>query len=244
MYSYETIGPGIRLAISKNHTFGTDAVLLAHFARARRNDKMIDLGTGCGIIPFYVASAGTYPQTICCADIQPDAVEQVRHSIALNSLQSRISVEQADIRRISDTYASNSFTLVTINPPYKAENSGHKSATACAQIARHEVCCTTENVAAAAAYLLKPAGRLCLCQRPERLADVISALRRHKLEPKRLQFAAAAADKRPFIFLLEAQKGAAPFLQVDKQLNLTENGQMSADAKAIYANYTKGCERP
>ncbi len=81
MYSYETIGPGICLAVSRAHTFGTDAVLLAHFAHARKNDKMIDLGTGCGIIPFYIAAAGPYPERIDCADIQPDAVEQVRHSV-------------------------------------------------------------------------------------------------------------------------------------------------------------------
>ena len=242
MYSYETIGPGICLAVSRAHTFGTDAVLLAHFAHARKNDKMIDLGTGCGIIPFYVAAAGPYPERIDCADIQPDAVEQVRHSIEKNGLQNRIFAQKADIRNISAAYAPCSFSLVTVNPPYKAPNSGHKSARPSAEIARHEVCCTIEDVAAAAAYLLKPAGRLCLCQRPERLADVITALRQYKLEPKRLRFAADSPDKRPFLFLMEAQKGAAPFLQIQPQLNLTENGRMSSDAKEIYANYAKGCE--
>ena len=218
MYSYETIGPGICLAVSRAHTFGTDAVLLAHFAHARKNDKMIDLGTGCGIIPFYVAAAGPYPERIDCADIQPDAVEQVRHSIEKNGLQNRIFAQKADIRNICAAYAPCSFSLVTVNPPYKAPNSGHKSARPSAEIARHEVCCTIEDV------------------------DVITALRQYKLEPKRLRFAAASPDKRPFVFLMEAQKGAAPFLQTQPQLNLMENGRMSSDAKEIYANYAKGCE--
>lgn len=244
MYSYETIGPGIRLAVSRAHTFGTDAILLAHFARARKNDLVIDLGTGCGIIPFYMAVAGPNPEKIFCADIQPQAVAQVRHSIELNNLQSRIFVQQADIRAVSDAYAPGSFTLVTVNPPYKAAGSGRMNETESDRIARHETCCTLRDVAAAAAYLLKPAGRLCLCQRPERLADVITALRRYKLEPKRLRFAAASSEKRPFLFLLEAQKGGAPFLQVEPQLHLTENGQMSREAEAIYANYQKGCEKP
>lgn len=177
----ETVMPlaeHMQIVVSDRHTFGTDAVVLADFAHIRRRDRALDLGTGCGIIPLlWLRDARQSP--VACLDIQDRAVRQVQQSIALNHLEERLTVQQADLRDHRQLYPAGSFTLVSMNPPYKPVDTGILSPEPWDQIARHEVCCTLEDACAAAGYLLQFGGRFCICHRPERLADIVTAMRAH-----------------------------------------------------------------
>ena len=128
-----------------------------------------------------------------------------------------------------------SLDAITCNPPYKASNTGILSELTADQIARHEVMCTIDDICQKASFLLKFGGKLCLCQRPERLADVIFAMRAAKIEPKRLRFVAKTEKDTPWLFLIEGKKGAKPFLQVLPTLPVYEGEEFSKEMQRIYA---------
>lgn len=217
MYKMERLSDDVHIAVSDDHTFGTDAVLLADFADIKRRDKAIDLGTGCGIIPLlWLRDFENSP--VHCVDIQENAFEQVRKSIEYNSMEERLFPHHCDLREIENEFEAESFTLVTMNPPYKPVQTGIESLAESAKIARHEICCTVADACKAANYLLKFGGRFCMCHRPERLVDVMTEMRRYKLEPKRLRFVQDKAGDAPFLFLIEGKKGSKPFLRVAPQL--------------------------
>lgn len=243
MYSYERLSDGIRLAVSSNHTFGTDAVILSHFAGIKPRDKAIDLGTGCGIIPF-LWLRNEKINNVSCLDIQQNAYEQVCHSIEINGLGERIKAYNCDLREIEQVFKAEEFSLVTMNPPYKPVGTGIESLGESARIARHEVCCNIEDAVNAASYLLKYGGRFCMCHRPERLVDALELMRRYKLEPKRLRFVQDKAGEQPFLFLVQGQKGAKPFLRVEPQLIIKkENGRFTQEMLDIYGSYADGYDR-
>ena len=125
------------------------------------------------------------------------------------------------------------FDLVTCNPPYKAANSGIQSADAQRQTARHETAGDIRDICAAASRLLQYHGRFCLCCRPERLADVICAMRENRIEPKRLRMVSKTPESAPWLFLLEGRKSAKPFMQIEPALFVRAGGDMTAEAAQI-----------
>ncbi|MGN0529386.1 MAG: tRNA1(Val) (adenine(37)-N6)-methyltransferase [Eubacterium sp.] len=243
MYSYERLSDDIRIAVSENHTFGTDAVILAYFASPKHKDLCLDMGTGCGIIPMlWLRDKEQSP--VHCLDIQQNAYEQVKHSVSINSIESRLTPHLCDLREISKEFSAESFTLVTMNPPYKPVKTGIESLNESARIARHEVCCNIEDAVKAAVYLLKFGGRFCMCHRPERLVDALELMRRYKLEPKRLRFVCDKAGEKPFLFLVEGKKGSKSFLTVEKDLVIKkENGKFTDEMLTVYGSYADGYDR-
>lgn len=239
MEKTERLGNGIRVIVTADHTFGTDALLLAAFASVKQNDLPIDMGTGCGIIPFLWCRENR-PSSIICFDIQATAAEQVTRSIALNHLEGRLVVHQWDLRRIKELVKPDSFTLVTMNPPYKPLETGIESMRESAKIARHEITCSLQDACKAARYLLKYGGRFCMCHRPERLADVICAFREQGLEPKRLRFVSDKDGQPPFLFLIEGRKGGKSGLRTEPALVLrTEQGDVTEEMRRIYGPYAE-----
>ncbi|MDE6412462.1 MAG: methyltransferase, partial [Eubacterium sp.] len=218
MYTFERLSDEVHIATSKEHTFGTDALLLSYFAKPKAKDIAIDMGTGCGIIPLLWLRK-EYPKTIHCLDIQQNAYEQVKCSIAYNGFEERLIPHLCDLREIKAHFTAETFTLVTMNPPYKPVGTGIESLGESAKIARHEVCCNIEDAVKAAAYLLKYGGRFCMCHRPERLVDAISLMRAYSLEPKRLRFVVDKDGEEPFLFLIEGKKNSKPFLRVEPMLS-------------------------
>ncbi len=240
MYNYERLSDKIYIATSENHTFGTDAILLSNFAKPKSKDRAIDMGTGCGIIPMLWLREKA-PTTVHCLDIQENAFEQIKESIKHNELEERLVPHLCDLRQIDKEFGAGSFTLVTMNPPYKPLNTGFESLSESAKIARHEVCCNIEDAVKAASYLLTFGGRFCMCHRPERLVDAISLMRKYKLEPKRLRFVVNKAGEEPFLFLIEGKKNAKPFLRVEPVLEIrTENGDFTEEMIKIYGSYADG----
>ena len=195
-YNYERLSDNIKIAVSSDHTFGTDAVLLSHFATPKYKDKALDMGTGCGIIPM-LWLRDDRQSDIHCLDIQQNAIEQVNASIKVNNLQDRLTPHLCDLREVSSEFPAECFTLVTMNPPYKPVNTGIESLGESARIARHEVCCNIEDAVKAGAYLLTYMGRLCMCHRPERLVDTLATMRQYKIEPKRLRFVVDRQGEEP-----------------------------------------------
>lgn len=230
--SYEKLSEYISVCITPEHRFGTDAFLLAYFASPRKKDTVCDLGTGCGIIPLLMLRDCS-PRLIYAVDIQQQAIEQLKDSLRVSGLEGKIIPLLADLKEMGCLPAG-AFDVVTCNPPYKAGGTGILSELAAEQIARHEVLCTMEDVCNAAARLLKYGGRLCICQRPERLADVISAMRAADIEPKRLRFVAKTLTSAPWLFLLEGKKGSKPFMQVEPMLSVYDGDEFSVEMSRIY----------
>lgn len=241
-YNYERLSNDISIAVSDEHTFGTDAVLLSYFAKPKYKDKALDMGTGCGIIPL-LWLRDSRQTGIHCLDIQQNAFEQVKNSIEHNSLGDRLTVHLCDLRNVKEEFSAECFTLVTMNPPYKPINTGIESLGESARIARHEVCCNIEDAVKAAAYLLTYSGRFCMCHRPERLVDALDMMRKYKLEPKRLRFVVDKTGEEPFLFLVEGKKGAKPFLRVEPTLVIkNEECRFTKEMLEIYGSYADGYE--
>lgn len=239
MEKIERLGGGIDVIVTQNHTFGTDALLLAAFADVKPKDLPLDMGTGCGIIPLLWCREER-PEPIHCMDIQPLAVRQVQRSIERNHLEKRLFAHQWDLRELKSHIKAESFTVVTMNPPYKPLETGIESSLESAKIARHELTCTLDDICKAAKYSLKYGGRFCMCQRPERLADVLCALRENSLEPKRLRLVSDKAGQAPFLFLVEGRKGGKSGMRVEPPLTLRdENGRATEEMLKIYGPYAQ-----
>lgn len=241
-YKYERLSDDIKILVSPDHTFGTDAVLLSYFAKPKYKDKCLDMGTGCGIIPLLWLRDKKI-SGVHCLDIQQNAIDQVRASIEANDLGDRLTAHLCDLRNPSEEFSAESFTLVTMNPPYKPVNTGIESMGESARIARHEVCCNIEDAVKAAAYLITYAGRFCMCHRPERLVDALTIMRQYNIEPKRLRFVFDKEGEEPFLFLVEGKKGAKSFLRVEPPLIIKGNdGRFTPEMLKVYGSYADGYE--
>lgn len=242
MDNIQPLGCSVKIYVSDIHRFGTDAVLLADFARPKRSDEACDLGTGCGIIPMLWCRSDA-PKSITAVDIQPDAVELVQKSVELNGLQGRVTPLEHDLRQPFEGHNAR-YTLVTMNPPYKTVTGGVQSLERGRLIARHEVTCTMNDAANAASRLLKSGGRFCVCHRPERLTDVMSAMRENGIEPKRLRLVCQREGAQPNLILVEGKKDSHSGIVIEPNLFIEgENGEFSDEMKEIYKEYNKAKEQ-
>lgn len=231
-FSFETLRNEIEICISDEHKFGTDAFLLADFASPRRKDKVCDLGTGCGIIPLLM-HISCKPSIIYGVDIQEQAIEQFNITVEKNKLGTVVPIN-ADLKVLWDNAPLGQLDVVTCNPPYKAANAGIESFVDAHKIARHEILCNIDDVCHAASKLLKFGGRLCLCNRPERLADVVSAMKNNDIEPKTLRFVSKTPNDAPWLFLIEGKKGGKSFMKVLPQLYINGADGFSEELLNIY----------
>lgn len=197
--------------------FGMDAVLLSGFARVREKERALDLGTGTGIIPILL-SAKTKGEHFTGLEIQAKSVDMARRSVLLNDLADRISIVEGDIKEAASIFGRASFDVVTSNPPYMTGKHGLLNPQEPKAVARHEVLCTLEDVVGQASALLKENGRFYLVHRPFRLAEIMAAMIKHRLEPKRMRLVYPFADKEPNMVLLEGLKGGKSRITVEKPL--------------------------
>ena len=219
--------------------FGQDAVFLASFTALRPGERVMDLGTGNGIIPLLLA-ARSKENCIVGLEIQEDCADLARRNILYNGLENRIRVDTGDLRGAAKMYEAASFHVVTANPPYMPAEHGKTNTDISKTIARHEVLCTFEDVAKQASYLLKDRGRLCLVHRPYRMAEVFSTLTENRLEPKKIRLVHPYADREPKLILIEAVKSANPGLLVEPPLIVWEKpGVYTEEVRDIYDSGTK-----
>ncbi len=197
--------------------FGMDAVLLSGFAKAKKGDVVLDMGTGTGIIPILM-EAKTEAAHLTGLEIQEESADMARRSVALNGLSEKIDIVTGDIKEAGTIFKSASFDVITCNPPYMIGQHGLTNPDAPKAIARHEVLCTLEDVVSSAAKLLKPGGHFYMVHRPFRLAEIMVTLVQHKLEPKRMQLVYPYVDKEPNMVLIEATRGGKSRMTVEKPL--------------------------
>lgn len=197
--------------------FGMDAVLLSGFATVKDGARVLDLGTGTGIIPILL-EAKTGAAHLTGLEIQADSADMAGRSVALNGLEEKIDIVTGDIKEADQLFDAASFDVVTCNPPYMIGRHGLKNPESAKAIARHEILCTMEDVVRQTARLLVPGGKFFLVHRPFRLAEIIVTLKKYKLEPKRMRLVYPFADKEPNMVLLEAARGGRPRMTVEKPL--------------------------
>ena len=197
--------------------FGMDAVLLSGFAKAKEGDRVIDLGTGTGIIPILM-EAKTKASDFTGLEIQPESADMAQRSVVLNHLESKIRIVTGDIKEASSLFGAATFDVVTSNPPYMTEHHGITNEKSPKAIARHELLCTLEDVISQAAKLLRPSGSFYMVHRPFRLVDIMVLMREYHLEPKRMKLVYPYIDKDPNMVLIEGLRGGRPRMTVEKPL--------------------------
>lgn len=231
----EPIGNGFHVNVTKHHTFGTDAILLSYFAAARRDDRLVDLGTGCGIIPFLMLRNKSLKRAVG-VDISHEAIELAALTADELSLDNFTAVE-SNLNDLKGKVDFGCHTLITCNPPYKAPGAGLKNPDSVEATARHEIECTLEDIISVSARLLQTAGRLCMCHRPERLSELMCLMTKYKLEPKRLRLVCQRKGEEPWLVLVEGKKCAHTGLRISPTLYVEENGELSAEMIDIYGSY-------
>jgi len=231
----EPLGDGFYVNVSEHHTFGTDAILLANFAAPKKKDRLIDLGTGCGIIPLVMLRNGALSEAVG-VDISPEAAalaQKTREELKLDKFR----VIESDLKELSGKTEFGYFNLVTCNPPYKAEGAGIKNRDSVVMTARHETACTLEDIISVSSKLLQFSGRLCMCHRPERLAELMSLMTKYDVEPKRLRLVCQRKGEEPWLVLLEGRRGGKKGLRISPTLYVEQDGNLSDEMIEIYGAY-------
>jgi tRNA1Val (adenine37-N6)-methyltransferase len=202
--------------------FGMDAVLLSGFASAPDGGRVLDLGTGTGIIPILMA-AKTGAKELVGLEIQPESAEMANRSVILNDLEEKVKIVEGDIKEAGELFEAASFDVVTSNPPYMIGGHGLQNPDGPKAIARHEVLCDLEDVIKAAARCLKPGGKFYMVHRPFRLAEIMVVMNRYKLEPKRMRLVYPFIDKEPSMVLIEGARGGKSRITVEPPLIIYES---------------------
>ena len=214
--------------------FGVDAVLLSNFANIKKKHRVIDLCTGTGIIPFL--AYGKYkPKEIIGIEIQEEMVEMANRSSKYNKTEDIVKFINADLKDLDLLKNLGTFDVLTVNPPYKVNNSGILNPNDKLAIARHEILCTLEDVIIAARRLLKDNGRIYMVHRPERLIDIFELMRKYRIEPKRVQMIQPNVNKAPNIVLVEGQRDGGAYLKWEAPIYVyNEDGSYTKEINKIY----------
>lgn len=237
----EPLGNGIQIFVSDSYHFSTDTILLADFAMPKGKKKCVELGTGCGTIPLLWCRHGK-ALDITAVEIQENACKLAQKSVDYNNLNDNIKIINADLKELKGILPTGYYDVVVCNPPYKISGGGITNPDSSKLIARHESECTLDDICKTASELLQFGGKFCICQRPERLADVMEAMRKFSVEPKNLRFVQQRKAKAPKLFLLEGRRGGKRgFLNVRETLFIEdENGDFSEEMIKIYGSYKEG----
>ncbi len=242
----EPLGNNVEIFVNDIHHFSTDTILLADFANIKKQDCVIELGTGCGTMPLLWIREKAVKQ-ITAVDIQQDAIDLLTKSIAHNIENGIDNAKQitpvcADLKDLKGICEFGHYNVVVCNPPYKLSGSGITNPDDSKKIARHEQSCTLDDICCTASKLLQFSGRFCICQRSERLADVMESMRKFSIEPKRLRLVQQRQQKEPKLFLLEGRRGGnRGFMQIMPTLFIEdEQGNFSDEMKQIYGLYKEG----
>ncbi len=226
---------GMRLIQNtESFCFGVDAVLLSYFVDVKRDHKVLDIGTGTGIIPVLLAGK-TKAKSIVGLEIQENMAEMADRSVELNNLRDRVSIVRGDIKKYNEYFGKASFDVIVSNPPYTNKGCGLVNPHDSKAISRHEILCSLEDVVGSATTLLVPGGQLAMVHRPERLADVICSMRNNGIEPKYLRLVHPKPYKKPNMILIKGTRGGNPELKVLEPLYVyNEDGNYSEEINKIY----------
>lgn len=214
--------------------FGMDAVLLSEFAVAKKGERVLDLGTGTGVIPILM-EAKDKGTSFSALEIQSESADMARRSVEHNGLSHKIAIVEGDIKEAAGLFGKAVFDVITCNPPYMNDKHGLKNPDLPKAIARHEVLCTLEDVISQSAALLKERGRFYMVHRPTRLQEIITLMHQYHLEPKRLRMVHSYVDSDANMVLIEGLKGGGVFMKVEKPLIIYEKtNTYTKEVRSIY----------
>lgn len=214
--------------------FGMDAVLLSSFAKVKKNERALDLGTGTGILPILL-EAKNEGFHYAGLEIQEESVQMARRSVEHNGLQEKIDIICGDIKEASQIFGAASYDVITTNPPYMIGEHGLKNEKEALYIARHEALCTLDDILRESAKILKPRGRFYMVHRPFRLPEILTKMSLAGIEPKRMRLVYPHVDKEPNMLLVEGMRGARPRMQVEPPLIVYEqNGEYTKELLEVY----------
>lgn len=217
--------------------FSLDSVLLPNFVTLNKKiNKIMDIGCGNAPIPIILSTKTTAP--IIGVEIQKEVYELAKESIEINKLENQITLYNNDIKEIYKNFDTCSFDLITCNPPFfKYQEDSNINKNDYKTIARHEVKLNLDDLMNIAKYLLNNNGTINLVHRPERLADIIVAMRNNNIEPKRIQFVYPHKDKDANILLIEGRKNANPGIKfLPPMYSHTDEGEYTEEIKKYFVN--------
>lgn len=215
--------------------YGIDSVLLSDFSKkVRKNSKILDIGTGTGIISILL-SGKTEAKEIVGIEVQKDVADMACRSIELNHLENKVKIINDNILNIENYFPAEYFDCIVTNPPYQKENTGLKSENEKQLISRHEVLCSLEDIIAKSFRVLRDTGSFYMIHRPERLVDILYLMRSYKLEPKEIRFVHSKAKEKPNLVLVKGIKYSGKFLKVlDPLIIYKDNGEYTDEILKIY----------
>ena len=215
--------------------FGIDSVLLSDFAKnIKKNSKVIDLGTGTGIISVLLCGK-TELKRIVGVEVQKEVAEMAKRTVKLNNLENKFEIVNKDILDINNLYGKNSFDVVVTNPPYKKKNTGLLNDKSKKTISRHEITADLEDFIKISSNLLKDRGEFYMVHRPERMVDILTIMRKNKIEPKVIRLVFARKDSEPKLILIKGIKHARQYLKFEKNLYIYDNnGNYTDEILKIY----------
>ena len=217
------------------YRFSIDAVLLANFAGIKNRERVVDIGTGSGVIPLIVAFR--HPTCdITGLELDAAAADMAARSVELNKLAGRISISQTDIRDIKKTFPPETFGAALANPPYGKLDTGRINPNNEIAAARHEIAGDLGDFLGGASYLLKYKGRLSIIYPARRISDVISGMRNFNLEPKRMQMVHSREGEGARLVLVEGVKGGGVEMEVMKPLYIfAQDGNYTSELEDMYS---------
>lgn len=212
--------------------FGVDAVLLTDFVKVKPGERVLDLGTGTGVIPILL-EAKTKGEHFTGLEIQEQSADMARRSVRYNHLSEKVDIVTGDIKEAAEIFKTASFDVITINPPYMRGKHGLENMTDARTIARHEVLCTLEDILRESAKILPESkGRFYMIHKPFRLVEILNIMCCYKIEPKRLRFVHPYVDKEPTMVLIEGMKGGKSRVTIEPPLIMyREKGVSGSDHK-------------
>jgi len=209
---------GLKIIQSKDHyRFSVDSILLANFIKTKNYERIIDLGTGSGIIPLLLFGRKR-GLSIYGIEIQKELANMAKRSVELNKLQNHITIIQEDLKSINKIFKNSQFDVVISNPPYISLGHGKINPLSSKAIARHEIKCNIEDIISASNYLLKNKGRIYLIYKSIKLIKVVVTLKKYGIQPKSIKFIHPSLEEQANLVLLEGIKGGKEELKIEPPL--------------------------
>ncbi len=216
------------------YRFSIDAVVLAHHIRPKPADTVLDLGTGCGIIPLVLAYRKSITQVVG-VEIQKDLAEMAKENIHLNNMDDLITIYHKDLKELKGVLPEGNIDIVCSNPPYRKTGSGRVNPNPQRAIARHEIKTNLHDILETGAFFLKKSGRIIVIYSAERLTDLVCGMRKFGLEPKLLRTVYPYVDSEAKLVILEGRKGGRPGMKINRPLIIyNRDGSYTGEVRAMF----------
>ena len=220
----------------KGYRFSIDSILLGDFASKKASGKVADLGTGSGVLPVILARQQKV-ESIIGIEIQKELADLAEKNISHNNCQKKVSIKCSDIKKVPEEFSPESFDMVITNPPFYSLGAGRINPDSENAIARHEIKGNLNDFIAGSSFLLKSGGSFFAVYRPARLTDLVSEMRKNRIEPKAFQFVHPNKTESANIVLVEGIKGAGTETIILPPLMLyKEDGKYTEQANAVFEN--------